>query len=189
MSAKLIFLAGSARKDSLNKKLAKAASEKAKELGADVTFIDLADYEAPIFCEDYEAENGMPQSIKDLKKLFGEHDGFLIASPEYNSSYPPLLKNTLDWMSRPGDDGSNCFQGKVSAIMAASPGPMGGIRVLPQLRNLLTNIAMHGTHVIPKQFALGNARKAFDDNGNLTDENPFFETTIKEFIETAKALK
>lgn len=189
MTAKLIFVAGSARKDSCNKKLAKAAAKKAEQLGAAPTFIDLADYPMPLFCEDHEAENGMPETTKELKKLFSEHDGFLISTPEYNSSYPSLIKNTLDWMSRPGDDGSNCFQGKTSAIMAASPGPMGGIRVLPQLRNLLTNIAMHGTFVIPKQFALGNAFDAFDSDGNLKQENPFFEGTLKQFIETATNLK
>jgi len=186
---KLIFLAGSARKDSCNKKLAKAASEKAKELDADVTYLDLADYEAPIFCEDFEAENGMPESIQTLKKLFQEHDGFLIASPEYNGAFSPLLKNTLDWMSRPGPDKSNCFQGKVSAMMAASPGPHGGLRGLPQLRVLLNNIAMHGTHVIPAQFALGNAYDAFNDDGTLKNENPFFEETVKQFVETAEKLK
>lgn len=189
MSVKLIFLAGSARKDSCNKKLTKAAAKKAEELGATATFIDLADFEAPLFCEDHEAENGMPQSIKDLKKLFSEHDGFLIASPEYNGAFSPLLKNTLDWMSRPGEDGSNCFQGKVSAIMAASPGPQGGLRGLPQLRTLLNNIAMHGTHVIPAQFALGSAYDAFNEDGKLKDENPFFEGTVKQLIETAAALK
>lgn len=188
MSVKLIFLAGSARKESLNKKLAKAASEKAKELGANVTFIDLADYEAPLFCEDHETEHGMPQSIKDLKKLFIEHDGFLIACPEYNSSFTPLLKNTLDWMSRPGDDKANCFQGKTSAIMAASPGAMGGIRMLPELRNLLTNIAMHGTTVIPSQLALGKAHEAFDENDKYIGKNPMFNATIKQFVDTAKAL-
>jgi len=186
MAVKLIFFAGSARKDSLNKKLAKAASEKAKELGAEVTYIDLADYKAPLFCEDYESENSMPQSIKDLKKLFIEHDGFLIACPEYNSSFTPLLKNTLDWMSR-GDE--NCFQGKVSAIMAASPGGLGGMRMLPELRNLLTNIAMHGTFVIPKQFSLGSAGKAFDDNGTLKDDNPMFNACVEQFVETAEKLK
>ncbi len=186
---KLLFLAGSARKDSVNKKLAQAAAEKAKALGAQAKFIDLADYEAPIFCEDYEAENGLPQSIKDLKKLFSEHDGFLIASPEYNSSFSPLLKNTLDWMSRPGDDDLNCFQGKVSAIVAASPGGLGGMRGLPHLRDLLTNIAMFGTFVIPAQFALGNAYNAFDDAGNLTGDHPMLDACIKQFVEAAKALK
>lgn len=189
MAAKLIFLAGSARKESVNKTLAKAAAEKAESLGAEVTYIDLRDYDAPLFCEDYEAEHGMPQSIKDLKTLFAAHDGFLIASPEYNSTFSPLLKNTLDWMSRSGEDGVNCFQGKVSAIMAASPGPQGGLRGLPTLRNLLSNIAMHGTHVIPAQFALGHAYDAFGEDGALKDENPMFNAVIEQFVETVKRIK
>ena len=191
MTAKLIFFAGSARKDSCNKKLAKAAEKIAKEHDAQTTFIDLRDYELPIFCEDFEAENGMPQAAKDLKKLFIEHDGFLISSPEYNSSFSPLLKNTLDWMSRGGDDNSNAFQGKVSAIVAASPGGLGGMRGLPHLRDLLTNIAMFGTTVIPAQFALGGAYGAFDENGDLKDDKQksMLENVVKQFIETATALK
>lgn len=189
MSAKLLFFAGSARKESFNKKLAKAAAEKAKELGADVTFIDLKDYDMPIVCEDYEAENGLPDAAKELKKLLSNHDGFLVSCPEYNASITPLLKNTLDWMSRPGETGSNCFKGKVSALMAASPGGLGGMRMLPQLRYCLSNIATHGTHVIPKQFSLGNAGDAFDDDGNLTGNHPLFDDTIKQLIDTASALK
>lgn len=185
---KLIFLAGSARKDSANKKLARAAEKIAKGLGAETRFVDLADYPLPIFCEDYEAENGMPDEAAALKKMFIEHDGFFIASPEYNSSFSPLLKNTLDWMSRGGADGSNCFEGKVSAIAAASPGAIGGLRGLPPLRNLLTNIAMHGTTVIPKQCALGGAYGAFDDNGDLKEENPMLSACVKQFVETAAAL-
>ncbi|MGH1398579.1 MAG: NADPH-dependent FMN reductase [Alphaproteobacteria bacterium] len=186
---KLIFFAGSARKDSLNKKLARAAEKIAKDLGAQTTYIDLRDYELPIFCEDIEAEHGMPEAAQKLKALFIEHDGFFIASPEYNSTFSPLLKNTLDWMSRGGADGTNCFKGKVTAIAAASPGPMGGLRGLPTLRNLLSNIAMHGTTVIPAQCALGNAHKAFDDNGDLKTENPFLTTCIKQLVETAEKLK
>lgn len=188
---KLIFLAGSARRDSVNKKLAQNAEKIAKDLGAETTYIDLRDYELPMFCEDYEAENGMPDAAKELKKLFIDHDGFLIASPEYNSSFSPLLKNTLDWMSRGGDDNSNAFQGKVSAITAASPGGLGGMRGLPHLRGLLTNIAMHGTTVIPAQYALGGAYNAFDDNGNLSDEKQIAMLTnvVKQLVETAEKLK
>lgn len=185
---KLIFFAGSARKDSVNKKLAKAASEKAKELGADVTYIDLADYALPLFCEDYEAEHGIPQAAKDLKKLFADNDGFLVASPEYNSTYSPILKNTLDWMTRPESKDEPmlmAFKGKIAAITAATPGALGGIRGLVPLRLWLSNI---GIHVIPNQYALGGAFKAFDGDGNLIDENPFFNDTIKQFVETAKAL-
>lgn len=186
---KLIFLAGSARKDSYNKKLAKAAAKKAEELGAQVTYIDLADYPMPIVCEDLEAEKGLPENAKKLKKLFAEHDGFAISCPEYNSRITPLLKNTLDWMSRPGDDGSNCFEGKVSAIMAASPGALGGMRMLPELRLYLSNIAMHGTFVIPKQFSLSNADDAFDDDGTLKGDQPLFDACIQQFVETTQKLK
>ncbi|MGB0718985.1 MAG: NADPH-dependent FMN reductase [Bdellovibrionales bacterium] len=186
---KLIFFAGSARKESFNKKLAKAASEKAKSLGATVTYIDLADYPMPILCEDLESEHGLPDAAKTLKKLFIDHDGFLVACPEYNSSYTPLLKNTLDWMSRPGDDGTNCFAGKVSAIMAASPGGLGGMRMLPQLRLYLSHIAMHGTSVIPKQFSLPHAGDALNDNGKLIGDHPMFDACVDQFVETAKLLK
>ena len=92
-------------------------------------------------------------------------------------------------MSRPGEDNSNCFQGKITAIMGASPGPLGGMRMLPELRNLLCNIAMHGTHVIPKQFSLSGAGDEFDDNGNLKGDHPLFEATIKQFVEMANKLK
>ena len=189
MTAKLIFLAGSARKESFNKKLAKAASEKAKELGADVTYIDLADYPMPLYCEDYEEENGLPENAKKLQKLFTDHDGFLISCPEYNSSYTPLIKNTLDWISRPSDNKDIApYKGKITALMSASPGALGGIRGLPQLRHVLSNISMNGTHVIPLQFCLGNANKTFDDSGNYTGDNPMFEATVKQFVETAQTL-
>ena len=189
MSAKLIFLAGSARKDSVNKKLAKAAADKAKELGAEATFIDLKDYEMPIFCEDHESENGIPDAAHQLITLFKESDGFLIASPEYNSTFSALLKNTFDWMSRISEEGQPAHpatRGKIVALMSASPGPLGGIRGLTPLRLWLSSI---GAHVIPNQFALGGAYGQFDDEGNFTGDNPFFEITLKEFVETAQALK
>ena len=188
MPAKLIFFSGSCRKDSVNKKLAKAASAMAEEIGAQATYIDLADYEMPLFNEDLESEHGLPDTTKTLKKLFADHDGFLIASPEYNSSFSPLLKNTLDWMTRPESKDEPmlmAFKGKICALTAATPGALGGIRGLVPLRMWLSNI---GVHVIPNQFALGKAHNAFDENGNLTDNHPFFEDTIKQFVETAKAL-
>ena len=188
MTAKLIFLAGSARKDSLNKKLAKAAAQKAEELGAQITYIDLADYPMPIYCEDLEAEQGLPENAKKLKALFAEHDGFLISSPEYNSTFSPLLKNTFDWMSRPSEKGEAphpATKGKTVALMAATPGALGGIRVMVPLRLWFSNI---GSHVIPTQFCLGKAHESFDGEDNYTGNNPLFEATLKEFIETAQAL-
>ena len=97
---KLLFLAGSARKDSVNKMLAHNAFEIAKAIGADVYFIDLKDYQLPIYDGDLESMQGLPLKAIALKKIFADHDGIFIASPEYNSSIPPLLKNTLDWVSR-----------------------------------------------------------------------------------------
>ncbi len=191
MSAKLIFFSGSCRKDSANKKLAKAASAMAEDMGAMATYIDLADYEMPLFNEDLESEHGLPDAAKALKKLFADHDGFLIASPEYNSSFSPLLKNTLDWMTRPGSKDEPimmAFKGKVAALTAASPGGLGGLRGLIPLRMWLSNIHIH---VIPQQFALGGSMKAFDENGALTDDKQkgALSGVLQQFIETAENLK
>ena len=185
---KLIFLAGSARKESVNKKLAHAAEAIAKENGAQTTFVDLADYPMPIFCEDWEAENGRPDAATELRNLFAEHDGFLLSSPEYNSTITPLIKNTFDWMTRTvnsDEDGLAAFRGKACALTAASPGGLGGMRVLVPTRLWLSNISIH---VIPTQFSLAFANDAYDDSGEL--KNPkMLEDTVKQLIETAKALK
>ena len=191
MTAKLIFFAGSARKESLNKKLAQAAANTASDIGAEVTVIDLADYELPIYNGDFEDENGMPQAAIDLKELFSSHDGFLIASPEYNSSYSALLKNTIDWMTRPhmGDEPFlMAFNGKVAALTAASPGGLGGLRGLAPLRVLLSNI---GVHVIPTQMALSGAGKAFDADGNLSDDKQksMLTKVVKQLTDTAEKLR
>ncbi len=191
MSVKLIFFSGSGRKNSVNKQLAKAAATMAENMGATATYIDLADYPMPLFCEDHESEHGIPEEAKKLKKLFAEHDGFLVASPEYNSSYSPLLKNTLDWMSRPESKDEPimiAFKGKIAALTAASPGGLGGMRGLVPLRLWLSNINIH---VIPQQLALGGAMKAFDENGALTDEKQrdALSAVLQQFIETAQALK
>ena len=191
MSIKLLFLAGSCRKASLNMKLAKAAKNMASELGAEVTFIDLADYDMPIYNGDYEEENGLPESVKALKQLFIDHDGFFIASPEYNSGYSPLLKNTIDWLSRAENKEEKmlaAFTGKVGAISAASPGGLGGIRGLTQLRMLLGNI---NVHVIPKQAAVGSAMKSFDDEDHIIDErqHKMVSGVVTQFVNTAKAMK
>lgn len=168
--AKLIFLAGSARKDSVNKKLAKLASEFAKEIGADAKFLDLKDFEMPIYDGDLEAEKGLPENAKKLKAEFANCHGFFIASPEYNSSFSPLLKNSLDWISRASEKGEApliAYKGKVAAIAAASPGGYGGLRGLVPLRMMLGNI---GVHVLPDQVAIASAHTAFDENGKLKDE-------------------
>lgn len=155
--AKLLFFAGSARKESMNKKLAKLAADMAQEAGAQVTHIDLKDFEMPLYDGDVEAQNGIPENAKKLKQLFVEHDGFFIASPEYNSSMPPLLKNTLDWISRPHEENEAsliAFTGKIAALGAVSPGRLGGLRGLVSLRMMLGNI---GVTVVPSQVAVGSS--------------------------------
>lgn len=182
---KLLFLAGSTRKNSLNKKLAQQAAKIAKELGAEASFIDLADFEMPIYNGDWETANGLPENAKKLKKLFIEANGFFIASPEYNSSFSAVLKNALDWISRKENDseaGLVAFTGKVAAISAASMGALGGIRGLVPLRMLLGNI---NVLVTPNQMALGAAHTAFDDAGNLKDEKHTkqLEGVVKQLVE------
>jgi len=165
---KLIAFAGSLRKDSFNKKLARAAGAFARDAGAEVIDIDLADYPLPVFDEDLEKQ-GTPQAVLDLKKHFIAADGFIIASPEYNSSVTAALKNTIDWLSRPGQDEPMlaAFAGKTATIMAASPGALGGLRGLVHLRAILSNIQVT---VLPGQHAMGKAHEAFDAEGRLADD-------------------
>ena len=166
---RILAFAGSARKESYNQRLIHVAASGASSAGADVTMLNLKDYPLPLFDEDLEREEGTPQNALKLKKLFLEHDGLLIASPEYNSSISPLLKNTVDWVSRPaeGEPMLAAYQEKVAAIMGASPGGLGGLRGLVHLRSILSSI---GVIVIPDQVAIPQAFGAFDDAGNLKDE-------------------
>lgn len=190
MSSKLLFFAGSARKDSVNKKLAKAASDIAETMTAQVTCIDLADYDMPIYNSDLEEESGLPENAKKLKQLFIDHDGFCIACPEYNGTFTPLLKNALDWVSRPNGDqgGLDGYKGKTCALLSASPGALGGLRGLVDVRKMLSGI---GVHVIPDQLAVGGAYGKFDDKGNMSDEDEKKKLTsvIEAFVKTSNALK
>ncbi len=168
--ARLLFFAGSARKDSINKKLAQYAAGVAREKGAKATFIDLKDFEMPLYDGDLEDEKGLPENARRLKQLFSDHDGFFIASPEYNSSFSPLLKNSLDWISRAGEENEKpliAYTGKVAALGATSPGGLGGLRGLVSLRMMLGNV---GVTVIPNQAAIGSGFQAFNDDGGLIDK-------------------
>ncbi|MCH8027124.1 MAG: NAD(P)H-dependent oxidoreductase [candidate division Zixibacteria bacterium] len=166
--AKIIAFAGSTRKDSYNKKLVKIAAEGAREAGAEVTIIELEDYPLPLFDEDLEKSEGLPENGRKLKDLFLEHNGLLISSPEYNSSYSGVLKNTIDWLSRPVDGYPplECFADKVAVLMAASPGSLGGLRGLVHVRSLLGNIKVT---VLPNQIALISAFNAFENDMTLKD--------------------
>jgi len=171
MNNKILFLAGSARRDSMNKKLAHQAFQLAKEKGADATWIDLADFPMPIYDGDIEVGTGLPENAIKLKKIFIEHKGLFIASPEYNSSFSPLLKNTLDWISRPHEESEEnliAYKGKIAALGATSPGYFGGLRGLVPLRMMLGNIQVT---VLPNQLAVPFYGKSFNDEGLLSDEN------------------
>ncbi len=166
---KILAFAGSTRIDSYNKKLVQVAAGGARKAGAEVTFLDLRDLPLPLFDEDLEAKEGTPNNARRLKELLIAHDGFLIASPEYNSSLTAVLKNAIDWASRSaeGEPPLAAFSGKVAAIMSASPGALGGLRGLVHLRSILGNIRVL---VIPDQIAVGKAYEAFNLNGSLKDE-------------------
>lgn len=166
---KILAFAGSSRRGSVNKKLVNIAASAAKQQGADVTVIDLLDFPMPLFNQDLEKEQGLPEPVREFKQLLIDHDGFLIASPEYNSAYSPLLKNAIDWASRAESDQEpplQAYRGKYAAIMSASPGALGGLRGLVVLRMLLNNL---GVTVIPQQQAIPQAFKAFDEHDQLID--------------------
>ena len=166
---RIVAFAGSARKDSLNFQLVQVAAEGARAAGAHVTVLDMRDFPMPLFNQDLEEADGPPANAGKLRDIMLAHEGLLIASPEYNSSITPLLKNTIDWVSRAADGNKAlaAYEGKVAAVMSASPGRLGGLRGLVHLRSILSNI---GVLVIPDQVAVGEAYTAFDADGDLADE-------------------
>ena len=165
---RILAFAGSARKDSYNAQLVRIAAEAARKAGAEVTLLDMSDYPLPIFDEDLERE-GTPESATKLKQLFIEHDALLIASPEYNSSITPALKNAIDWASRSESRDEPmlaAYRRKVVALASASPGALGGLRGLVTVRSIFGNI---GCHVLPDQVAIPKAHAAFAVDGTLED--------------------
>lgn len=164
---KVLVFAGSLRADSYNKKIAKIAMKGAERAGAEVTYIDLNDYPLPLYNAEIEQSEGLPKNALKLKELMLKSDGFIIASPEYNSSISGPLKNMIDWASRPATPDEVylcCFIDKVALILSASPGGLGGLRGLVHLRSILENIY---TYVLPAQKTIPNAAEAFDAQGNL----------------------
>lgn len=165
----ILAFSGSSRLGSFNKQALKIAIAGAKEKGTKVSEIDLREFSLPIYDADLEKERGLPGKVMELKTLFLEHRGLLIACPEYNSSITPLLKNALDWVSRPVPNEAPlaCFVGKVASLVSASPGALGGMRALMELRTLLCNIQVI---VLPRPVSVQKANEAFLEDGNLKDE-------------------
>jgi chromate reductase, NAD(P)H dehydrogenase (quinone) len=169
---KLLVFAGSTRQNSWNRKLAKVVASMAQGSGAEVTHIELGDFDVPMYNADLEAQ-GTPADVMKLKQLFHEHPAWIVCTPEYNASYPALLKNTLDWLSSPvksdpvWNDDFRFSRGKVVGVLSASPGALGGLRSQSHLVPLLLNLHCW---VAPTNFALSKAAEAFDEQGRLKAE-------------------
>lgn len=163
---KILAFAGSTRQGSFNRKLLSAAVDSLRQAGAEVTHVELSDYPMPILNQDEEAANGLPPAAIALQDLLFDHDALILACPEYNASLTPLLKNSLDWISRPNGDRASTagFRGKPAALISASGGALGGLRGLRHVREILGSIGML---VLPGQFALGKAHEAFSEDGAL----------------------
>jgi NAD(P)H-dependent FMN reductase len=169
-SPKILAFAGSTREASYNKQLVKIAAEGARAADAEVNYVDLRDLPMPLFDEDLEAQEGLPANALEFKELLLAHQGLLIASPEYNGSITAVLKNAIDWASRPlpGEPplALSCFRDKVAVLMSASPGGLGGLRGLTHVRTILSGI---GVLVLPDQQAIPRAFEVFDAEGKLKD--------------------
>lgn len=188
---KILAFSGSIRSGSFNTRLLGSAIRQLASHDAEITRISLADYPLPIYDADLEKEKGVPENAKKLAKLFDQHDGMFISTPEYNGSLSPLMKNTIDWISRVNEiDGKKVspFRGKVGALSSCSPGMAGGMSMLYHLRDILFRL---GVLVISEQVAVGGGDNAFDDEDRLTDERAagFLEATCKSLCIKAALLK
>ncbi len=181
---RILALAGSARRESLNRKLLAVAVQAVRDAGAEVTLVDLNDMVLPLYHGDLEEKEGMPANATQLVQLIAAHDGLLIASPEYNASFTPLLKNTIDWCTRAEDDP---FPGTVAAVISASPGQYGGSRSANHLRALLLHL---GCHVVPTQCNLPRAHEAFDEQGSLKDARALknVRAVARDLVDTSRKL-
>ncbi len=188
---RLLFFAGSSRNGSHNMRLAKLGATIAEANGISATFADLGDYPMPLYNGDLEAAEGPPENAKKFASLMALHAGIFIACPEYNASITPLLKNTLDWVSRVTDeDGNrvNVCKTRTFALGAASPGGTGGMRGLYTVRHLLEHGL--GAIVLPDQFLLPKAPGAYDNHGHLDnkDSQERFKTQIESLARAARIL-
>lgn len=166
-AVKILVIPGSLRTGSLNARLAAVAAHELARAGAEVTRISLSDFSLPIYDGDLQAKSGVPKNAINLKRMIGSHHGVLIVTPEYNASIPPLIKNTIDWLTRvqdPHEVRGQVFLGRPFAIAAASQSRLGGARSLAALRVILTACR---ALVIPNQLALSFAGEAYDDMDKL----------------------
>ena len=188
---RLLFVSGSAREGSHNKKLARLGAMIADVNGIAATFADLGDYPMPLYDADLQAKDGIPENARKLEALMKVHTGVFAACPEYNASITPLLKNTIDWISRirrEGEEPLAVFKTRVFALGSASPGGMGGLRGLTTVRQVL-ELGL-GALVLPDQFAVPRANEAFDEQGHLKDKaaQERFKALIQKLARAAHVL-
>src|SRR5262252_260373 len=187
---KILVIPGSLRTGSLNAKLAATIALELVTAGAEVTRISLSDFPLPIYDGDLQAKSGVPKNAVNLKRMIGAHHGVLLVTPEYNSSVPPLLKNTIDWITRVQDaheTRGQVFRQRPFAIAAASQGRLGGTRALSALRLILS--ACHAT-VIPNQLALSFADQAYDEMDRLRNQADIdaLKGLVRQLIEVSQRM-
>ncbi|MDN2565956.1 NAD(P)H-dependent oxidoreductase [Aquibium sp. A9E412] len=190
MTPRILVFAGSLRDGAFSVRTADAAQKALALQGAEVTRISLGDYPLPLMDQNLERERGIPDSAMQLARQIAAHDGLLIASPEYNASIPPLLKNAIDWVSRVSKDGGRAFRpfaGKVAGLCSSSDGRFGGMRGLYHLRAVLMNCQVE---VITPQCSISGASQAFDADGALKDERTarMMSEVCRTLIERARLL-
>ncbi len=191
MSAlKILVIPGSLRTGSLNARLAAVAAHELAKSGAEVTRISLSDFPLPIYDGDQQAKSGVPKHAVNLKRMMSAHHGVLIVTPEYNSSVPALVKNTIDWVSRVQDvheTRGQVFRERVFAIASASGGRLGGARALAALRLILS--ACHA-HVLPNQLALPFADDAYDEMERLKNaaDSDALKALVRQLIDVSQRL-
>ncbi len=190
---KLLIFAGSTRLQSYNRRLAAVAADLARAQGAEVTHLELADFDIPLYNAELEAR-GTPADVLRLKQTLADHPAWIVCTPEYNGSYPALLKNVIDWASSPvksdpaWQDGMRSFRGKVVGMLSASPGALGGLRAQSHLAPLLLNLQCW---VAPHAHALVRAGDAFDEQGQLKDPaaRQQVQAVVKQVLGAAERLQ
>jgi NAD(P)H-dependent FMN reductase len=186
---KLLIIPGSLRKDSFNKKVAFHAEKIAKTVGFSTTLIDLKDFSIPLLDQDDSDFQPFPQDVLKMQKLMQEHDAFLFITPEYNASVPGVLKNLIDWTSRSStktEPNGFYYNGKIAALMSASPSIFGGMRALLHLRQILTILQ---TIVIPQEKTIPEAHKVFATDEGINQHLAGMEKTIKALFTATEKLK
>lgn len=185
---RILVFGGSLRTGSFSAKLAAVAATELAVHGAEVTHVSLGDYPMPIYNADMEKNEGFPDNVRRFAKLIESHHGLFIATPEYNHSLPPLLKNAIDWTSRPKLGQEVNVRGKAFAIGSSSNGMIGGARALLDLRKVL--VTAYGAYVVPEQVSISLGAEAFDESGHLVAEAPakLLKTICQRLVELAARL-